>query len=129
MAGKLKAALTVAMGTAGLLGAAVAPAAAASQSNWSSCPSGYFCAWTGSNGTGSRCQWVDDAETWEACSWAGDGVDHPHSVYNHGVTGLGVTIFRDIDWHSPIGACVTQGKQVNLAGTYDINSHAWDCRA
>jgi hypothetical protein len=72
------------------------------------------------------CKWEDDSRDWfTECSWADD--DPPMSVYNHGTTGKGVTIYEATNFGDPIGACVTKGKKVDLAGTYFIGSHSWNC--
>lgn len=122
---KLRLIAAVAVASGGLTAAAITPASAATEA-WSDCPSGYFCAWSGSNGTGSRCQWEGNSESWYFdCSWAGN--KYPHSVYNHGTSGRGVTIYAWVSWEQPIGGCVTKGEKVNLAGNYYIGSHAWNC--
>lgn len=116
------AALTLAAG--GITVSAASPAAASTEDwPWSDCPATYFCAW---DMYYEKCQWQDDSEAWAVeCSWADKY--YPKYVYNHGTSGRGVTIYRYINFRSPIGACVTKGKKVTLAGNYFIESHRWDC--
>ncbi|MFE9610946.1 peptidase inhibitor family I36 protein [Streptomyces sp. NPDC006012] len=97
----------------------------AATSGWSTCPSTYFCVWNDWNGEGRMCKWQDDAINWDDCSWADN--QYPKSVYNHGTSGKGVTIYYYTGWFSPIGGCVERGETVNLAGNYYIGSHRWDC--
>ncbi|MEU0808781.1 peptidase inhibitor family I36 protein [Streptomyces sp. NPDC005970] len=112
----------VALAAGGITVSTASPASAAP--TWSDCPSTYFCAWNDADG--KMCKWQDDSRSWyDECSWADEY--YPAYVYNHGTSGRGVTIYRNPNFVSPIGACVTKGKQVTLRGNYFIGSHAWNC--
>ncbi|GAA5043541.1 hypothetical protein GCM10023336_05210 [Streptomyces similanensis] len=114
----------VALAVGGLTAAVATPAGAAPTA-WS-CPSGYFCAYTNFDGTGSRCQWQGDSSNWyNECSWASS--TYPKSLFNNGTSGRGVTIYRYTGKVSPIGGCVDKGEHARLAGNYYIGSHSWNC--
>ena len=93
------------------------------QSTYKDCPSTYFCVY---DANGRMCKWQDNSRDWYAeCSWA--GVHYPKYAYNHGTSGIGVTIYRYTGYGSAIGGCIEKGEKVTLAGTYNIGSHKWNC--
>ncbi|MFD5539760.1 peptidase inhibitor family I36 protein [Streptomyces sp. NPDC127079] len=73
------------------------------------CPSQYFCAWhVQDNSYSQMCKWKDDAPSWNNCSWVADG-KFTYAVYNNGTSGRGVTMYREYNYHSAIGDCVSRG--------------------
>jgi hypothetical protein len=84
--------------------AAVAPAAQASASPASPmgaperCQSGYFCAYTQTNGNGAICSYGGDAATMGSCS------NQEGSVYNNGVYVAGYSNVA-MYWDTDMGGC------------------------
>ena len=96
--------------------------------SYSDCNAGNVCFYTGFNGSGSMCKWSVADPDWTSgaikCGWA--STHNVESVYNHGTsTGFsGVRYYLRTNYQSSIG-CTPQGKQGNLAGTYQLRSHQW----
>src|SRR6266516_4905918 len=107
--------------TAGL--AAHATVTEIPNASYSDCRAGYACFYTGANGTGSMCAWPVADPDWTSgtyvCSWA--TTHNVFSVYNHGTTPnfTGVVYYLQTNYRSRIG-CTPQGRQGNLAGTYQL---------
>ncbi|GAA0903794.1 MULTISPECIES: peptidase inhibitor family I36 protein [Streptomyces violaceusniger group] len=93
----------------------------------SECPAQYFCAWhVQDNSYSEMCKWKDNAPSWYNCSWVADG-KFTYAVYNNGTSGRGVTMYREANYHSAIGDCVSKGEFVRLANNYSPLSSKWNC--
>src|SRR5215475_12599757 len=126
--------------TAGLAASTAGPAASTAasaahaavmevpKSIYSDCRATYVCFYTGAKGTGSMCAWSGNDPDWTTapgvCSWA--TTHNVFSVYNHGTSPnfTGVVYYLQTHNRSRIG-CTPQGRQGNLAGTYQLRSHQW----
>ncbi|MET8557242.1 peptidase inhibitor family I36 protein [Streptomyces sp. NPDC004959] len=103
------------------LGAVPAAAAAPRQSPAAySCNAGYFCIYTGWNGTGTRCQWSQSklANTADNCSFIQRGTP-VRSLYNR--TGHRVQYYTQTNYKHRVGSTPKNGKG-NLQGNYQIRS-------
>lgn len=121
-------AFVIAMGTVGALMTGSASAApTAVPPAYADCPSQHFCAWSGTNGSGSMCHWSGDDPDWYSgsirCSWASSR--NVRSVYNNGTSGRGVNTYRADG--SRVG-CTASGGAGNYTGAgHRIKSHSWNC--
>jgi hypothetical protein len=126
--------------TAGSTAGAAAPAAesavpapveargAASPLAWE-CPSGDFCVWENTGGTGRRCNWDVADPNWSSgaivCSWADD--TRVESALDNGNVArfLSVEVFRNANYGSRF-ACLRRGVTYNItAGGIILQSHRW----
>ncbi|NEC33811.1 peptidase inhibitor family I36 protein [Streptomyces rubrogriseus] len=118
---KLRGALTVA-GAVGLVLGAMAPMAAASGRQAAyTCSAGYFCLYTGQDGSGSRCQFSErTADTAVYCSWG--ATTNVRSVYNN--SDYTVTFYKTVNFNNRVGSTAPHSGG-NLTGTYQIRSLTW----
>jgi Peptidase inhibitor family I36 len=86
---------------------------------YSSCSPGYFCMFSGWNGTGSKCQYsADVANTATLCSFIRAGED-VKSVYN--LKSVRATYYKADNYASRIGS-TAPAVSGNLEGNYQIRS-------
>jgi hypothetical protein len=124
--------IAVAAGMVVAIFAAVAPASAGDidrapgiaegpRANAYSCDSGYYCVYTGWDGTGDRCQYHSSVkDMWNdpgRCSWANS--TNAKSVRNR--TGKTVTLYTKSDYNGRVGSTAPDSKG-NLQGTYKLRS-------
>ena len=113
---------------AGIMLAAVLPAAPAQAAAAWSCPAEHVCFWNGFNGTGGRCFWDIRDPDWTGgsivCSWA--TTQNVRSIWNRGTdTRLtGVAYYLNKNYVNRVG-CTRRGVRGNLRGTYKVLSHQW----
>ncbi|MGY5049041.1 hypothetical protein ACWDE0_26005 [Streptomyces sp. 900105755] len=123
-------AATAAVAVGAMTASTTAPASAAPAAfpiDKNECPRTYFCAWhVQDNSYSQMCKWQDDAFSWYDCSWVADG-KFTYAVYNNGTSGLGVRMYRETGYVSPIGSCVSRGEFVHLANNYSPHSSQWNC--
>ncbi|MEI5101732.1 peptidase inhibitor family I36 protein [Streptomyces sp. PmtG] len=111
-------ALTAALGTVPLAAASSAPAPKAPLAY--DCPAGYFCIYSGWNGTGERCMWASNqrANTADDCGfiqrWA-----NVLSVANKTVHKK--QYYKATNYRDRVGS-TTAGGEGNLQGNYQIRS-------
>ncbi|MFH9615071.1 peptidase inhibitor family I36 protein [Streptomyces pratensis] len=96
-------------------GRAAAPAAA-----FTRCTHGYFCAFDGWNGEGTRCQWSarEMSNTADNCSFIREG-RNVLSVWNK--TEHRVQYYTQTNFNSRVGSTLA-GQGGNLQGSYQIRS-------
>jgi hypothetical protein len=94
------------------------------------CPSGNFCIWENTNGTGRRCMWSDaDPDWWSGniiCSWADD--TPVESFLNNGTSTrfTGVQVYRGANYQVAVYGCIPRGRPLNiLGGGVVLRSHRW----
>ncbi|MEU8963781.1 peptidase inhibitor family I36 protein [Streptomyces sp. NPDC048491] len=99
--------------------ATAAPAAPARAAAYN-CTSGYFCIYSGWNGSGTRCQWSQSklANTADNCSFIQQG-KKVLSVWNK--TGHRVQYYTQTNYNARVGS-TESGKGGNLQGSYQIRS-------
>ncbi|MFI6470120.1 peptidase inhibitor family I36 protein [Streptomyces sp. NPDC050516] len=99
--------------------ATAAPAAPARAAAYN-CSPGYFCIYSGWNGSGTRCQWSQSslANTADNCSFIQKG-QKVLSVWNK--TGHRVQYYTQTNYHARVGS-TEAGKGGNLQGNYQIRS-------
>ncbi|MES4892341.1 peptidase inhibitor family I36 protein [Streptomyces sp. NPDC096012] len=99
---------------------AVPAATAASSSLPYNCSPGYFCMYSGWNGSGTRCQWSQSslANTADNCSFIQRG-QNVRSVWNK--TGHRVQYYTQTNYHARVGS-TQAGQGGNLQGNYQIRS-------
>jgi hypothetical protein len=100
----------------------------ANPDDFSNCPAGSVCYYTGLNGSGAKCQWSGfDTQHADDCSWAAD--TNVRSIYNHGTSSsfAGVCSYRFPDFGTdPPLVWQAQGVAVNLPGDgWKVLSHRW----
>jgi hypothetical protein len=99
------------------------------------CPSGYFCAWTGSNQTGAGAGYIDSEDNWDHTANHGSAdritssepeLDNASaSIHNNG-TGTSfehVLMFTDYGYGGSSG-CIPKGVSGNLE-QFRVSSHRW----
>jgi hypothetical protein len=93
------------------------------------CPSGDFCVWENTGGTGRRCNWdVADPDWWAGsvvCSWA-DDTPVESALDNGNVSRfLAVRVYRSANEQNSF-ACLRRGVLYNItAGGVRLRSHEW----
>lgn len=95
------------------------------------CPSGDFCVWENTGGTGRRCNWTNaDPDWWSGsivCSWADD--TKVESVLDNGNDSrfLSVEAFTGANYAAGTRfACFRRGVPYNItAGGIKLRSHRW----
>ncbi|TDV52315.1 peptidase inhibitor family I36 protein [Actinophytocola oryzae] len=95
--------------------------------DFSNCPAGYACFYTGVDGTGKKCQYQSADTDHAECSWAAE--EPVRSVYNHGTNAAygGLCAYNRPDY-SKEGAWtfVPRGQAGNIASTeFKVLSHRW----
>ncbi|MFI6048808.1 peptidase inhibitor family I36 protein [Streptomyces violascens] len=110
-------ALAAALGVVPTATAAPATPARAAAYN---CSPGYFCIYSGWNGSGTRCQWSQSslANTADNCSFIQRG-QNVRSVWNK--TGHRVQYYTQTNYHARVGS-TQAGQGGNLQGNYQIRS-------
>ncbi|MEU9924993.1 peptidase inhibitor family I36 protein [Streptomyces griseoluteus] len=100
--------------------AATAASAASSSLAAYNCSPGYFCIYSGWNGSGTRCQWSQSslANTADNCSFIQRG-QNVRSVWNK--TGHRVQYYTQTNYHARVGS-TQAGSGGNLQGNYQIRS-------
>jgi hypothetical protein len=94
----------------------VTPAASAADYN---CTAGYFCMYSGWNGSGARCQYRDTtSNTADACSFIREG-KNVLSVWNGNAHTT--TYYKQTNFNDRVGS-TKPGHGGNLMGTYQIRS-------
>lgn len=99
--------------------ATAAPAAPTGTAAYN-CSPGYFCIYSGWNGSGTRCQWSQSrlANTADNCSFIQSG-QNVKSVWNK--TGHRVQYYTHTNYNSRVGS-TPSGQGGNLQGSYQIRS-------
>ncbi|MBB5939289.1 peptidase inhibitor family I36 protein [Streptomyces zagrosensis] len=69
------------------------------------CNTGYYCVYSNANYGGSEYLFADNNPSWKA--WAID--DNDSSSWNGGTSGMGVYLYRDINYRTPLG-CLPDGR-------------------
>ncbi|MGW0787481.1 peptidase inhibitor family I36 protein [Streptomyces sp. NPDC002911] len=94
--------------------------AAAPSAAFARCSHGYFCAFDGWNGEGTRCQWsaAKMKNTADNCSFIRDG-KNVRSVWNK--TEHRVQYYTNTNFKSRVGSTLA-GQGGNLQGSYQIRS-------
>ncbi|MET9698474.1 peptidase inhibitor family I36 protein [Streptomyces sp. NPDC006529] len=108
-------ALVAALGTAPAASAATPPAPTAYN-----CSTGWFCIYSGWDGTGTRCQWQSEriANTADNCSFIRNG-QNVRSVANS--TGHRKQYYTGTNYNNRVGSTPSGGSG-NLQGSYQIRS-------
>ncbi|MPY49591.1 peptidase inhibitor family I36 protein [Streptomyces acidicola] len=88
------------------------------------CPGGYICAYTGTNGTGSRCAWDTSDPDWTSgsirCSWAKPSRT-VGSVYATTGSG-GARLYQNANYSMEVD-CVGNGKKASYLKNLQVLSH------
>ena len=98
--------------------------------NWD-CPAGDFCAWTGTDGNGSRCNWANADADWQVapvvCSWAGSSP--VRSFLNNGrstrFTGVALYFGSGFNQFYFCAPQLTGTRWVIPGGGAFLRSHQW----
>jgi Peptidase inhibitor family I36 len=104
-------------------GAAVTPA---NEADFSDCPEGFVCFYTGRNGGGDMCRWQSaDSNHHPECSWAGS--TKVRSIYNHGTDQafLGVCVYSQPDYVNNWAFSQQGSLPFNTSGDFKALSHKW----
>ncbi|MGW1864707.1 peptidase inhibitor family I36 protein [Streptomyces mauvecolor] len=104
----------------GVVPTATAAPTAPAQAAAYNCSPGYFCIYSGWNGSGTRCQWSQSslANTADNCSFIQKG-QNVQSVWNK--TGHRVQYYTQTNYHARVGS-TQAGQGGNLQGSYQIRS-------
>lgn len=102
-------ALAAVVASTGLVGFTAGPASAA----WSDCPSGYLCAWTGTNATGT----MGKVQYNNTNLLQYNAFNNARSVYNNGAS-CSVTIFTGVSY---TGTSVNLPRKTGYANLYNDN--------
>ncbi|KIF79515.1 peptidase inhibitor [Streptomyces sp. 150FB] len=112
-------ATVVFLAAAGALAAGLAPASARSAEAAYTCSDGYFCMYSGWNGTGTRCQYSQRVNnTADRCSFIRNG-ENVLSVYNR--NSHKATYYTQTNYNGRIGSTGSGGRG-SLQGNYQIRS-------
>jgi hypothetical protein len=101
--------------------AGLAPASArpATASGYEDCKNGYFCMYSGWNGTGTRCQYSGNVNnTADLCSFIRNG-SNVLSVYNR--NSRKATYYTQTNYQARVGS-TNSGGRGSLQGNYQIRS-------
>jgi hypothetical protein len=95
----------------------------------SSCPKGYFCAWTNVSYTGTGVAWSGTANWWRDPGSLSFIDDNASSLYNNGyaTNPSAVRTYNDFDFKGTTGCMSVGSKNPNLQTAYNdkISSHKW----
>lgn len=106
----------------GVLGVGATPAQAHNPSMTAYCASGYLCVWWDSHYSGNRYSFGGSNTTWSSWAIANDD----SSSYNHGTSGLRVSIYTGPNYTDTRVVCLAMGSYVGHHSPGDSgDSNVW----